>query len=560
MSTNRTFSTRSRSTNTPATTTNNAGGAAIDRSPNGLLAQIAATNCFNGTYYVSADDNLKIAKEAAIDVATTDPQFVAQVAVYSRQNAFMKDMPAFLTVVLLEAGEHELFHKVFDRVIDNGKMLRNVIQIARSGVLGKKRNVGSGAFRKAVQRWFNRRSGNAIFRASVGNDPSMRDILRMCHVYPQDDNGQTDETKGALFAYLTDAEFDKIEGVLRTYYVTDGQRRTLREHRFEELPPIVQAYENYKQNHEGDVPAVDFRMLDSLGLGKSEWTQIALNGGWQMVRMNLATFARHGVFEDNDVTRQIADKLRDTEAIKNARVFPYQLMMAYKMTSANDKVPHQVREALQDAMEIAISNVPTIDGQIYIAVDTSGSMGSPITGDRGLGYRANSSVRCIDAAALFASAIMRRNHSAQILPFDYDVHTNARFNPRDTVLTNADKLARMWGGGTNCSSVLNHLNSTQAKGDAVIYVSDYESWVDRSMVRNNSTSMLSAWDTFQRRNPRAKLICIDLTPGTTSQTEARHNILQVGGFSDQVFDVVKSFMSHGHETDHWISRIQKTEI
>lgn len=85
-----------KSTNTPkiapkADTTNNAGGRAYKMDKYTALAQIAATNCFNGTFYASSEDNLKLAKEAAMAL-TDDPEFIAKVAIYSRDKAYMKDM------------------------------------------------------------------------------------------------------------------------------------------------------------------------------------------------------------------------------------------------------------------------------------------------------------------------------------------------------------------------------------------------------------------------------------------------------------------------------------
>jgi len=116
-----------------ADTRNRAGGKAYKMSDKHALAQIAATNCFNGTYYASAGDNLKLAKVAALNL-TGDPEFIAKVAVYSRTKGFMKDMPAFLAVVLADLNP-VLFRQVFRRVIDNGKMLRNFCQMARSGAV-----------------------------------------------------------------------------------------------------------------------------------------------------------------------------------------------------------------------------------------------------------------------------------------------------------------------------------------------------------------------------------------------------------------------------------------
>jgi 60 kDa SS-A/Ro ribonucleoprotein len=51
-----------------------------------------------------------------------------------------------------------------------------------------------------------------------------------------------------------------------------------------------------------------------------------------------------------------------------------------------------------------------------------------------------------------------------------------------------------------------------------------------------------------------------LTPRNNSQIKTRQDVLQVGGFSDTVFDVVSSFVEHGFETDHWVSEIEKVSL
>lgn len=65
---------------------------------------------------------------------------------------------------------------------------------------------------------------------------------------------------------------------------------------------------------------------------------------------------------------------------------------------------------------------------------------------------------------------------------------------------------------------------------------------------------------FKKRNPQAKLICCDLTPRNNTQVSQHRDILQVGGFSDSVFEVMRSFVDHGFETDHWISLIEKVDL
>src|SRR4029079_3977172 len=86
--------------------------------------------------------------------------------------------------------------------------------------------------------------------------------------------------------------------------------------------------EPYKAGAATDLPDVPFQLLTSLSLDAAAWRTIARNAAWQMTRMNLATFARHGVFEDRALVRVVAERLRDPAQIRKARVFPYQLMVA----------------------------------------------------------------------------------------------------------------------------------------------------------------------------------------------------------------------------------------
>ena len=75
--------------------------------------------------------------------------------------------------------------------------------------------------------------------------------------------------------------------------------------------------------------------------------------------------------------------------------------------NSDDKVPAKIKAALHKAAEIACGNVPELPGPVVIGLDTSGSMGCSVTGFRagrnGTGG-ATSKMRCVDIAALFASA------------------------------------------------------------------------------------------------------------------------------------------------------------
>jgi 60 kDa SS-A/Ro ribonucleoprotein len=271
-----------------------------------------------------------------------------------------------------------------------------------------------------------------------------------------------------------------------------------------------------------------------------------------MVRQNLNTFARHGVFELPGMAKAIAAKLRDPQAVAQARVLPYQLMSAFKATG--EAVPAVVRGALQDAMELAIANVPRFSGRVVVCPDVSGSMQSAVTGWAG---SATSAVRCIDVAALVAAAVLRKNGSARVLPFECDV-VDVRLNSRDSVMTNAQKLADVGGGGTSCSAPLAYLNRERAKVDLVILVSDNESWMDAR--RQGATETMRQWEALKQRNPRARLVCIDIQPQATTQAAERSDILNVGGFSDAVFEMVAIFAEGRMGAEHWMGEIEAVPL
>jgi 60 kDa SS-A/Ro ribonucleoprotein len=488
-------------------------------SPKQQLAQYAATGCLNRTFYAGADEQL--AKVLAL-CADLDADFIAKTAVFCRERGFMKDMPALLCAVL-SVKDRELLGRVFPRVIDNGKMLRNFVQIMRSGAVGRK-SLGS-APKRLVREWLDARDPGTLFKANVGQDPSLTDIVKMVHPKPKD------EAREALFGYFIGRE-----------YAADA------------LPEVARNFEAFKKGESHEVPDVPFQMLTALELGAAEWTAIARRAPWQMTRMNLNTFARHGVFGQPGMTKLIADRLRDPARVGRARVFPYQLMVAYTMAAANADIPKEVCDALQDAMEIAIANVPSIDGQVYVCPDVSGSMSSPATGYR---KGATTAVRCIDIAALVSAAVLRKNPRAEVLPFEHDV-VKVNLNSRDSVMTNATRLASVGGGGTNCSAPLGLLNRRKAKGDLVIFVSDYESWVDAG--GGPGTATMREWNAFKQRNPKARLACIDVQPYRTVQAIERKDILNVGGFSDQVFDVISVFARGELNADHWIGVIESVAL
>jgi 60 kDa SS-A/Ro ribonucleoprotein len=515
---------------------NEEGARAYRLPPKHALAQLAATGCFNGVFYAEAEEQL-VTLLGLID-QVEDNVFLAKLAVYSREQAFMKDMPAALLLALARR-DALLFHRVFDRVVDNGRLLRTLFQMIRSGQFGRKGL--SYSLQRAFQRWLNQASVPRLLAASIGHDPSLRDVLRLARPTPRDN------VRRALFGWLTDKPAE------RWAPATPAGRP-------DEVRSLLAFRQAATEEEQVDILSrAHFRwdLLADAARGPSVWKAIARQMGPQALRMNLNTLLRHGVLDDAELVDFVAARIADAEEIRRSRQFPYQFLAAYLNAAA--EMPQTIKAALSRAAEIACGNVPELSGPVVIGLDVSGSMQSAVTGRRGRG--ATSRVRCVDVAALFAAAILRRNPDSVVIPFD-DQAYRVTVDPSDSILSLAERLARYGGGGTNCALPLAEANRTYShrRFAGCVLVSDAESWI--GVGRHGSTAVMTEWQEFVTNQVRLhgadftgpKLACIDLQPYTTTQAPDRSDILNVGGFSDAVFQVVASFL--GDEPARFVAEVE----
>ena len=494
---------------------NQAGGIAYAYGPEGKLAQLAATGTFGDGFYAGAEAQLADVLDTASKV---DPEWVAKCAVYARQSGAMKDMPALLAAWLTTA-DPDLAVPVFGRVIDNGRMLRNFVQIMRSGQTGRT-SLGSRP-KRLVREWLEQASYRQLMQAATGNDPSLADIVKMVHPAPKD------AERRAFYGWLIGKPYD-----------------------VDALPAEIAAYEAWKKDKSRPLPDVPFEWLTSFELTAKQWGVLAGRMGWQALRMNLNTLARNGAFQVKGVTKSVADRLGDAQAMARVKPAPYQLMTA--LTQVGDGVPLEVQAALEKALEASVAKVPKLKGNVVVCPDVSGSMQSPATGCR---KGATSVVRCIDVAALVAAAVLRTNEKARVFPFAERV-VDVKLDPYARLAVNAEKLAGIWGGGTNVSAPLAKLNRERAKVDTVVIVSDNQSWIDSNYY--GPTQVMKEWEQLKRRNPAAKLICIDIQPYGSSQAKDRKDIMNVGGFTDAVFGAMARF-ANGEARD-WTEIVNEVEV
>lgn len=187
------------------------------------------------------------------------------------------------------------------------------------------------------------------------------------------------------------------------------------------------------------------------------WEAMIPSMGYMALLRNLRNFDEAGV--SNRVADQVIAKLADPEEVAKSRQLPFRFYSAYK-NAPSLRWGH----ALETALDLCLSNVPVLSGRTLVLTDTSGSMGAYMSG--------KSTIMCLEAAGLFASAIARRNAGSVDL-FQYANYAASLDVPKggsvlrmvEAVRQNSNRV----GMGTNIEG---SVRATYKGHDRVIIFSD----------------------------------------------------------------------------------------
>ena len=74
---------------------------------------------------------------------------------------------------------------------------------------------------------------------------------------------------------------------------------------------------------------------------------------------------------------------------------------------------------------------------------------------------------------------------------------------------------------------------------------------------------MDEWQTFVGHQKRLgvsspKLVCIDIQPYGSTQAPERADILNIGGFSDAVFNVVASYLAN--DAERFVAEVESIEL
>jgi 60 kDa SS-A/Ro ribonucleoprotein len=141
---------------------------------------------------------------------------------------------------------------------------------------------------------------------------------------------------------------------------------------------------------------------------------------------------------------------------------------------------------------------------------------------------------CAQIAQVLAVTILKSEKSAELVWFDTAIQkpTIGRRSSIDEVLKNAPH-----GGGTDCAQPLVHALATKTKYDAIIILTDNETWAGPA----HSLEVLNKYRRTVNRDVKVIEVAITAT-GASSYPNDDKNLLRVVGFDASVVDVINAFL------------------
>lgn len=239
--------------------------------------------------------------------------------------------------------------------------------------------------------------------------------------------------------------------------------------------------------------------------------------------------------------RDELEKIEAAGAEQKFKLFFWTVMVQERTKSA--EAATKVLRALNRAAELALANVPRLDGKTLVVVDESGSM-------TGWGDKKD---KPIEIASLFAAVLMKVNPGADLMMFASD----ARYvdvSARSSMLMLQKQIrGKAISGGTNFNAVFDR---AREKYDRIVILSDMQGWMAGGQRYGGAPT-----DAFARYRQRVDadpmVFSFDLQGYGTLMFPER-NVYGLAGFSEKVFDIMALLERDREALIHEIEAIQLT--
>jgi 60 kDa SS-A/Ro ribonucleoprotein len=251
---------------------------------------------------------------------------------------------------------------------------------------------------------------------------------------------------------------------------------------------------------------------------------------------NLGRYAAREVTKDRTswATKHIVGKLTDLEALRKGRIHPVSVLNTLRVyrNGRGDRgdlnwTPNEaILDALSEAFELSFQAVEPCGKSMLVAVDVSGSMSCPVGG-----YQ----LSCREIAAAIALTFVKTEPNVELIYFDDRIHQVKGAGKR----TSYDDIMKSLphGGGTDLSLPYKHLWQQNLKLDAVITLTDNETWAGGSHPVQEHERYLKAHPSYKAAIVAMACNHVSVLPENTE------NALGIAGFDAAVPTIITNFLT-----------------
>ena len=476
-----------------------------------------------------------------------DPLFAAKLAIYARNEGNLRSVTHFVAAEIAKyVSGSEWGKRFYDKIIVRPDDMSEIVSAyAHINGMSQKNiskipNAMKGGFKTALERL----DAYQIDKYKMQNrEVSLIDLVRLFHPKGNQKNAEA-------FKRLVNGE--SLEGLYETKIFEKEMTKA------GQLTKNATEDEKEKAKHE-----VISGILDNVK---------------GMPIMNLIRNLRNIILYAPDKVEDACAQLRIKDKILKSRLLPFRFATAYaeiekmtwdkpntdtaitfesdkaeeELTKAQfDSLKRSVLDALEDAIQYSVGNIPELEGNVAILVDHSGSCRGDAGGSSAVSAFSKTSTAMI--GNLFGSMMAYRQKNVYIGLFGdelIDVPMNRNMKMLDFNKMSFDRGARCGGGTeTGIYDFIRKCIIEKKKVDNVVVFSDcqlgtgpynFTPWYGRKMT-DSGDHFHELFNKFKKLNPKCNWIVVNLRQsGGTSVFDKSMRILNIAGWSDKIFDVIKS--------------------
>ena len=483
---------------------NHEGAEAFVMTPEMELYTAVVTASLSDKFYESNDECMDRIVNL---IKKVDPMFVAQLAVYTRTQMYLRSVPLLLIVELakVHSGDDLVSRAVAQTVLraDEITELLACYQ-SRNPSTDERKKLGklSHQIQVGLQQAFNRFDEYQFAKYDRdGAEVKLRDALFLVHPKAKD------EAQQALFDKITNKS-------LAVPYTWETELSALGQQKFE-----------------NDV--------DRANAFRLKWEELIDSGkvGYMALMRNLRNILESRVSVKH--IEKVCNTLSDPKAVANAKQLPFRYLAAYRevqeITSTSTAT---VLSALEAAARCSAANIEGFgaDTKVLLACDVSGSMCRSIS--------PRSKVENYDIGLMLA--MMLKCHCSQVISGIFGDTWLPINLPQGGILANTKALRRHGnkvGFSTNGHLVIDWLVEHNEVMDKVMMFTDCQMW---NSYGTNET-IRKSWHRYKTIAPNAKLYLFDLAGyGQLPLSMAEKDVYLIAGWSDKIFDVLQAIEEGGN--------------